>query len=97
MSRNSLDQIDDDQYEDEDNESEQENNTHSQRQISLRRKVILFDDTWITKSSKKDSKFSQSIDQGEATLLETEPDEGLLLDTDQHQIVSTFTCLQRLI
>jgi predicted Ser/Thr protein kinase len=71
------------------NDSENQNdNINNQRSRFLTRQFVTFDDNWMMKNSKNPSKFSKSLNQGEATLLDTEPDEI--------QIVSLFTQISQL-
>lgn len=54
-------------------------NENNRRIIKLNRQVLVLDDNWIRKNQ---SKFIQSTNQGEATVLETEH--------NQHLTVSEF-------
>lgn len=83
MSEHSSDQDDSDNQNDE---------IHNQRSKFLTRQVVALDDNWTMKNSRTGNKFSRSSNQGEATLLEIEPDEASFIkQTVSHKKVNLIS------
>ncbi|CAF4746158.1 unnamed protein product, partial [Rotaria sp. Silwood1] len=89
MLENSFDHNNDNQQDEDSDSNNKENTTKNQRSISLTRQPIIFDDNWTAKPSRHESKFIQSTNQGEATLLETEQNETPLLNSNQRLVFSS--------
>ncbi len=75
-------------------ESDSQNDDTNNQQLNFSTQQILeLDDNWTMKSSKNRNKFSKLSNQGEATFLETEPNEISFLNSKRQQIVSLFIYL----
>jgi len=59
----------------------------------INNQIVELDDNWTMKNSNNRNKFSKLSNQGEATFLETEPNETSFLNSNRQQIVSLFIYL----
>ncbi|CAF2761299.1 unnamed protein product [Rotaria sp. Silwood2] len=82
------DNTDNDDNDDDEKENDlftSSNNTQSQ---FLTRQLTLYENDWPKKTSIDENKFKKTIYRGEGTLLETQQDNTLFLDSNQHRLFS---------
>lgn len=93
---NSFSQTDDsnNNNDDDEDDNEKENDlftpSYNTRSSCLTRQVTLYEDTWPRKSSHNENKLKKPNYRNEKSLLDTEQDKGLFLDSNQHRMVSVF-------
>ncbi|CAF3668398.1 unnamed protein product [Rotaria sordida] len=83
-----TDNNDDDDDDDDEKENDLFTSSNKSRSQFLTRQLTLYENDWPKKISIDENKFKKSIYRGEATLLETQQDNTLFLDSNQHQLFS---------
>ncbi len=80
-------------WSDHDDSDSQNDDTNNQQLNFSTQPVVELDDNWTLKSSNNRNQFSKLFNQGEATFLETEPNETSFVNSNREQDVSLFIYL----